>query len=363
MIGRTLFLYFFRRYLTTFVQFYLGVCIISYLVDFTELSRVKSTMAGYTLSKGLLISALHIPIIAQLALPFVVLFAAIATLMSLNRRYELVIARSAGVSAWQFLGPLCAGSLLIGAIIVLLVNPVGAHALTWSQQLEVSLKGEDNLDNPSDDRVPWLRQRDADGVTIIGAKSMAAGGTQLGRPVFVRVDVSGNISERIDAESARLEAGKWLIEQAIVRRPDQAPERVDHLEIKSNLSPEFVEEKLARPESIPFFDLPAKMRAAWSFGLNGNGFGMQFHSLIALPVLLVAMTLIAATVSMRFARLGQSVTMILSGVLAGFLLYVMSVLVKAFGTAGIVPPVVAAWIPVVVAMFFGVTFLLYREDG
>jgi lipopolysaccharide export system permease protein len=66
---------------------------------------------------------------------------------------------------------------------------------------------------------------------------------------------------------------------------------------------------------------------------------------------------------MRFARLGQSVTMILSGVLAGFLLYVMSVLVKAFGTAGIVPPIVAAWIPVVVAMFFGVTFLLYREDG
>jgi len=75
------------------------------------------------------------------------------------------------------------------------------------------------------------------------------------------------------------------------------------------------------------------------------------------------MTLIAATVSMRFARLGQSVTMILSGVVAGFLLYVMTVLVKAFGTAGIVPPVVAAWIPVVVAMFFGVTFLLYREDG
>ena len=124
-----------------------------------------------------------------------------------------------------------------------------------------------------------------------------------------------------------------------------------------------VAERLARPETIPFFELPAKMRAAWSFGLNGNGFGMQFHSLIALPVLLVAMTLIAATVSMRFARLGQSVTMILGGVLAGFLLYVVSVLVKAFGNAGFVPPFVVAWIPVVVAMFFGVTFLLYKEDG
>src|SRR5262245_2549263 len=295
MIGPTLFLYFFRRYLTTFVQFFIGVCIIAYLVDFTELSRVKSTLAAYTMSKGLLISALHLPIIAQLALPFVVLFAAIATLMALNRRYELVIARSAGVSAWQFLGPLCAASLLIGAVVVLLLNPIGAHALAWSQQLEVELKGEDDITSPSDDRIPWLRQRDDEGVTIIGAKSMAAGGTQLGRPVFVRVDPSGEVSERIDAERARLEAGKWIVDGATVRRPGKAPEPVDRLEIKSSLSPEFVAERLARPESIPFFDLPAKMRAAWSFGLNGNGFGMQFHSLIALPVLLVAMTLIAAT--------------------------------------------------------------------
>jgi lipopolysaccharide export system permease protein len=141
------------------------------------------------------------------------------------------------------------------------------------------------------------------------------------------------------------------------------PERLDHLELKTSLRPEFVQEKLARPETIPFFDLPRKMQAAWSFGLNANGFGMQYHSLIALPILLVAMTLIAATVSMRFARMGQSATMILGGVVAGFLLYVVSVLVKAFGTAGIVPPFVAAWIPVVVAMFFGVTFLLYKEDG
>jgi len=103
--------------------------------------------------------------------------------------------------------------------------------------------------------------------------------------------------------------------------------------------------------------------AAKSFGLRANAFSMQFHSLVTLPPLLVAMTLIAATVSMRFARMGQSATVILGGVLAGFLLYVISVLVRAFGNAGFVPPFVAAWTPVMVAMFFGVTFLLFREDG
>jgi lipopolysaccharide export system permease protein len=361
MIGHTLFGYFFRRYVATFLQFFFGICIIAYLVDFTELSRVKSSEAGYTIGIGLLISALHVPLIAQLAIPFVVLFSAIATLMALNRRYELVVARSAGVSAWQFLAPLCVGSLLIGAVAVTVANPIGARALAWAQQLELTLT--DRPKGSYDTRVPWLRQRDADGVTIVGASRTARNGLELRQAVFIRIDDSGEITERIDAAKATLEDGKWVVVDATVRRTGETPRQMPRLEVKTSLTPAFVEEKLARPETVPFFELPAKMRAAWSFGLKANNFGMQFHSLIALPMLLVAMTLIAATVSMRFARLGQSLTMILSGVLAGFLLYVVSVLVKAFGTAGIVPPVVAAWIPVVVAMFFGVTFLLYREDG
>jgi lipopolysaccharide export system permease protein len=212
-------------------------------------------------------------------------------------------------------------------------------------------------------RIPWIRQRDVEGATLIGAKSTSKRGTQLNGATFIEISDSGDILRRIDARQANLEDGRWVVQDAVEQHHGEAPEQLARLEIKSSLTPEVVEEKLARPETVPFFELPAKMRAAWSFGLNGNGFGMQFHSLFALPMLLVAMTLIAATVSMRFARMGQSATMILGGVLAGFLLYVMSVLVRAFGTAGIVPPVVAAWIPVTVAMFFGVTFLLYREDG
>lgn len=55
--------------------------------------------------------------------------------------------------------------------------------------------------------------------------------------------------------------------------------------------------------------------------------------------------------------------MILGGVLAGFVLYVVTVVVKAFGNAGSVPPFIAAWTPVLIATFFGVSFLLHKEDG
>lgn len=362
MIGRTLFLYFLRRYLVTTAQFFAGVLVISYLADFTEFSRRASTLPNYTISTAMLVSALRVPLIIQTAIPFVILFSAMTCLMALNRKHELVIARSAGVSAWQFLAPLCFGSLLIGIVTVTIFNPAAARALSAAEVIEATFRGPARA-AADDDRVPWLRQETDEGTTVIGAAKTANRGLLLSNATFLRLDGDGTISERLDAASARLEGGAWHLSD--VTRYRHGSDR-DHLEtatVKSGLRPEFIEESLAAPETIPFFELRRKIEAAQSFGLKAGGFAMQYHSLLALPLLLVAMTLIAATVSMRFVRMGQSAPVILGGILAGFLLYVVSVLVKAFGSAGIVPPVAAAWFPVVVAMFFGITFLLHKEDG
>ena len=133
--------------------------------------------------------------------------------------------------------------------------------------------------------------------------------------------------------------------------------------VSTNLKQEFIQERLAQPETVDFLGLPAKIRAARSFGVSTYALETQFHSLISMHILLVAMTLISATVSLKFSRFNQSQTMIFGGVVSGFVLYVITVLVKAFGSSGVVPPFVAAWIPVVVAMFLGTTLLLHQEDG
>lgn len=362
MIGRTLFTYFFRRYLVIVAQFFIGVVVISFLVDFTEFSRRAGSLPEYSMGAGMMVSALRIPMIIQTAIPFIILFAAMATLMSLNRKYELVIARSAGISAWQFLAPLCLASFLIGAVTITALNSLSAAALSYSEEIEASFSGKAR-NAPGGLGLPWLRQRTEEGVTIIGAKKSAQRGRLLGQATFIRFDKDGSIVDRIDAQRAALATGVWMLTG--VQRIDADGKRTERprMAIKTDLKPDFVEEQFARPETIPLFELDAKIDSARSFGLSANPFAMQYHSLLAMPFLLVAMTLIAATVSMRFARLGQSAPMILGGVAAGFLLYVASVLVKAFGSSGFVLPVVAAWFPVVVAGFFGVTFLLHKEDG
>jgi lipopolysaccharide export system permease protein len=178
-------------------------------------------------------------------------------------------------------------------------------------------------------------------------------GLELADAVFFELDQNGDLVERKDAKRAFLKDGYWLLQGVDRYKGGERLASETEMKVATSLKPEFVQERLARPETIPLFELPGKIDAAHSFGLRASRFRHAVPFSVALPLLMVAMTLIAATVSMRFARMGQSATMILGGIVAGFLLYVVSVLVRAFGNAGIMPPVIAAWFPVIVAMFFG----------
>jgi lipopolysaccharide export system permease protein len=361
-MGWTLNRYFFMRYIVITAWFFVGILALIFLVTFTELASRLSGIPGMTLIHPLTIAGLRTPMIMLQTVPFIALFSAMATLISLNRKYELVVARSTGISAWQFLLPVCAGATVFGILAVALLNPLSAYGFSRAEIVEAELRsGKSN--EVSAFSAPWIRQKSGDGDTIIGARAVLNSGLELADVAFFELDANGNLTERKDAARAFLRDGYWELKDVKRYRDGAKFEQLDSARVETNLKPEFVQERLARPETIPFFQLPRKIEVARSFGLRADAFSMQLHSLIALPPLLIAMTLIAATVSMRFARMGQSSTMILGGVVAGFLLYVVSVLVKAFGNAGIVPPVVAAWAPVVVAMFFGVTYLLYREDG
>ncbi len=361
-MGLTLGSYFFFRYVKITVWFFLGIFALIFLVDFTEFSSRSSGLPGFTFGLALSVSALRVPMVMLQTVPFVALFSAMATLVSLNRKYELVIARSAGISAWQFLVPPCLGAFLFGVMTVAVLNPLAASGFTPRRdagdepafgQVERGLRLLRPLDPPEDGHQRHDRR----------SPRRAQPGLELADAVFFEIDKNGDISERRDAERAYLRDGYWELHKVRLFKGGERPQLTEVDRVPTNLKPEFVQERLARPETIPFYQLPEKIEVARSFGLRASAFAMQFHSLLALPLLMVAMTLIAATVSMQFARMGQSATMILGGVVAGFLLYVVSVLVKAFGNAGFVPPYVAAWLPVVVAMFFGVTFLLYKEDG
>lgn len=362
MIFGTLSRYFFRRYLLTTMWFFLGVIGIVFLVDFSETAGRLSGLPGYTVTSGLLMTAVRLPLILQQTVPFIALFVGMTVLIGLNRKYELVVTRAAGISVWQFMSPFLAGAFLLGVFVMTVLNPLAAWGQRQAAIVESNWRGESSTSNAAP-QVPWIRQISGKDDVIIGAHTILEDGTLLMDAVFVHFDSTNHIALRQDAASAKLEDGYWLLKNVVERRPGEIAVRKDEVRVRTNLKQDFVQQRLASPETIAFFDLSSRIQAAKSFGIPTKALETQFHSLLSQPLLLVAMTLIAATVSLKFSRFNQSRSVILGGILSGFVLYVVTVLVKAFGSSGVVPPFVATWIPVTVALALGATILLHQEDG
>ena len=362
MIFSTLGRYFFKRYISTAFWFLLGVSAIIFLADFSETSRRLSGLNGYSLYGALAMTALRVPQILQQAIPTLSLFIGMTVLIALNRRYELVVTRAAGISVWQFVAPFIVGSFLLGLFTLFVVNPIGAWGQRESISLETTWRQASNK-SKSSKFVPWIRQLSGDEDVIIGAKTYRESGTELLDVEVFHFDKDDVITMRQDAKTAKLEDGYWLLNDVLENRPGEIPTRLETAQVKTNLRREYLQESLAQPETVAFLGLSRKIEIGKSFGISTKALETQFHSLLSLPLLLVAMTMIAATVSLKFSRFAQSRSMILGGIVSGFVLYVVSVLVKAFGSSGAIPPFVAVWIPVVVATALGATILLHQEDG
>lgn len=359
MRNTTLNRYFLRLYLTSFFSTLLAVFALVYLIDMVELSR-RGRTDDLGFFGAVSFSALRVPAFMEQAFPFIVLFASIFTLLNLNRRLELVVARSAGVSIWQMLMPFLAGSLFLGLVATFAYNPLAAWTKAKAETIETTVFGGSAARSGEE---VWLRQN-AEGVrSIIGGATVTAGGTELGKVSAFLFGADGSITQRIDADHAVLQDGRWVLSQPRVTRIGYPPSYPQQFVLPTSLKPEYIEQRVADPEATSVFALPREIEVAGSLGLNAKAFDMQYQTLLARPALFLAMTLVAATVGTRFSRTQHAGRAIALGVLAGFSLYVITFLAKALGSNDIVPPVMAAWFPVLAAGSLGVTILLHQEDG
>lgn len=363
MIGRTLGVYIARRFAWTVVTMMVSMLCFIVIVDFVEQLRKAAERPDIPALALLQLSALKAPVFLDKAFPFAALFAAMLTLTQLNQKLELVVARAAGVSAWQFLMPASMAAVVIGIFATFVYNPLAVAAFEKSKDVEASVFSKSDRMNSGRISGYWIRQEDSGGTSVINARLARRQGQLLDDVKILRFGPDDRVYERIDAKSARFVQGGWVLSDVVVTGGDIVAVPHERYRIESNLSEDTLAGVTANPDSLAVWELPAMASKAELSGSNPDPYFVQFHSLLAMPVFLVAMVLIAATVSLRFVRFGQVGRMILGGIVAGFLLYTVTRLVTSLGSNGIVPPALAAWSPSLVAIVFGTSILLHQEDG
>ena len=361
--GGTLVRYFGLRFLSAVMLVFVGIFMLVGLLDYIELMRRSSDIPNVSAILVAKTSFFRVPQVTERVLPFCVLIGAMSCYLNLSRRLELVVARSAGMSAWQFISPALVVAFVLGILATTVYNPLAAVLDERSKRYEAELFGRSGVDVLGGGGPFWASQRTAEGQAIINAKSSRDQGVALSGVTVFTYDPDHHFKQRIEARAAVLEPGEWRLQDARVYELGKLPVDQAVFRLKTSLSPEQVRESFATPETVPFWELPLYIKIAEHAGLVAAGYRLQFQKLLARPFLLAAMVFLAAAVSLRFFRFGGVQKMVLSGMAAGFLLYVLSKVTDDLSRAELMHPVAAAWLPVLAGGLTGFIALLYQEDG
>lgn len=364
----TLSLYFARRFLGSLLlvlSIFFGIMLLIGTID--ELRGLSARGGG--LVTALKLAALDVPDGLYRILPLIVVLASIAMFIGLARSSELVVVRAAGRSGLRFLLAPVTAALVFGVLAVGVLNPLVAATtkLYDTAQTELATGGTQILSVTGNGL--WLRQGGETGQTVIQAGRTNQDGTELFGVSFLLLDPSGLPSARIEAASARLEPGRWVLTGAkrwdlTASNPEQMAQTLpDGNGVPSDLTRERIMDSFGTPSAIAFWALPAYIGGLERAGFSARTHEVWFQMELAHPLLLVSMVLVAAGFTMRHARFGKTGTMVLLAVLSGFAIFFLRNFAQVLGVNGQIPVMLAAWAPPVAAAMLALGLLLHLEDG
>lgn len=360
---RTLGRYIAGRFMLGILVTFVLCSVLIFLIDFVELLRQSGKYGEVPLMTLGLIALLRLPAYAEYLIGFAVLVGSITTLLQLSRRSELTVMRAGGMSVWQFLRPGLFVALAVGALTVMVFNPIAAAGRTAAESLFAEAFGKEANLLSSHSGTSWLRQNGADGQSVISAAMASNRGLTLTAVSVFVFDDEGHFVERVDGSRADLRDGYWEIRDAWVARIGREPEKFDIYLVSTYLTPERVTDALGSLLSVSFWEMPGLIEVAEKAKLSSDRLRIQYESLISRPLLCAAMVLLAATVSLGSFRSGGIQTMVITGLVGGFGFFLLAEVSRQVGVAGLTPPWAAIWLPVVLVMIVSATVLLHQEDG
>ncbi len=361
-------LYFARKFLMIFVGITAVFFLLMGLIDLIDQIR-RFSSDGVSFSEILTLTLLNTPTGLYGILPLIMILATVTLFLGLARSSELVVVRASGRSALRALLAPITVAVLIGVLVVAMFNPIVAATSKRYYELYESYKngGADILSLSSEGL--WLRQGGAEGQTVIRAARANPDATILYDVTLIAYANQGGPVRRIQAETASLQKGAWLLQDVKVwplvagLNPEATAATHEQLTVSSTLTQDRIRDSFASPSAISVWDLPAYIDQLEEAGFSARRHSVWLQMELARPIFLVAMVLISAAFTMRHARFGKTGVAVLTAILLGFTLYYIRNFAQILGENGQIPVMLAAWAPPIASIMLATGVLLHMEDG
>lgn len=344
-----------------FIAFLIVTSIIA-LVDYVEASRNIGADGDLSPLELLILTGLKVPKLIEQTIPFVVLFGIMGALSGMNKRSELTVMRAAGLSAWRFLRPALIVTTLIGIFWSTVVNPLSSYMMG-----EYDARAAKILASTQSNEI-WLREGSESAQRVIQAESLDLQSKRLEGAIFYEMGIEADgttvFERRFDADTAvLLTPGYWTLKDVIENAPGEETQFANELTLTTSIDIEDLKEQSGQQVAPPFWAIQDAIEANEKAGFSARDLRLQLQKLLALPVLLVAMTFIGASVSMHMIRSGGTLRLLIMGASLGFGVFFADSVITAFGEVAVLPVFFAAWTCPILVLMLSIAHLAKIEDG
>lgn len=317
----------------------------------TFVGEIGSVGKGdYTLAAAAEYTLLYVPEQAYSMFPVAVLIGAMLGLGDLAGHNELMVLRTAGVSAARIGKSVLAGGVLLLVLCVVLGEIAAPPAQRYAEARRAALTGyyPGNVNGGV-----WAK----DGPLFVNVKQV--GGHNAVRGIFIyKLNAARQLESVTAADSATFDQGDWALQglRETLLGQDSATTRVQaDSQWHTLLSPALLNLISVDTDSLSAHGLYLYIHYLHANGLNADRYIAAFWSRIAEPVSLLVMLLLALPFvfgPLRSASTGQR---LVAGMLIGIGFYVFNSIFTQSGVVFGLNPVLTAWLPtVLLAVISGV---------
>jgi len=346
---------------------WLGICCVTImsvvsLFEATEYARrsVGRLHVGTPLILEMVL--LRLPQHLELLLPFMVLLATILSFWRLHHSGEIAVARSSGVSIWQYTSGLSLVIIMISVVDLVVLNPIAAAMMSRLQNLEaITFSGQENRLAISETGL-WLREVHQSRQSIFHAQHANLKEASFYNVNFYQFSETGKYLETINAKKAVLKAGYWELTNVNQWR-DEVLSHEETLKLPTELTLPKIQDGQQSPQSISFWQISDYIRILDKSGLSTLGYRLYWHTHLSKVGFMIAMVLLGIAFSLRHPARSINLLSIGAVLSFGLLIYFLRDVVYALGLADKIPVLLASWTPALVTALLAATLILHLEDG
>jgi len=391
MLVRSIYIYIAKKFIKQFLQIICAFALLIFLINFIEIfNRNSSAYSSFYIQ--LKLSTLMVPQFLNEISTSVVLISAIICYFNLATKNEITIARISGLSIWHITQPIAISALFLGIFWILIFQPLTTISLEIVEKTESknAKKNSQNIDNNNSKGI-WFRQENLESKgqeIIINSQNADKNELNFYNNTIWFFDENAVFYKKLNCSLMTLKDNKFILKDTTTNSLIPAlnyernqknfkqlskesqnflNQKNDTIIIPTDIDQEFIRKKIINNlENVNIFtiyQLPDLIKDMENSGLNSQKFKVRLNQLITLPLMFLAMSLIACFFGINHVRNHKAVIIIFLGIITGVALYITSAIITSFGSSGLISVFASTWMPSFISLAVAILLIYNKEKN